>query len=113
MNQQKHIQGNSDKVVDNIVALRDEFDDLWDNCANDEERKGFLKAFLYQINIEHTEEAVDAHYYIHTIPTLKISCPETLLPVSQGDYPLSLLRGPVWDPSCSPADRVDALAVCS
>jgi DNA invertase Pin-like site-specific DNA recombinase len=92
--QQRQFDGNKDKIVDEILALRDDLDDLWNNCANYEERKSFLKTFIYQVNIHHDEESVDAYYYLYTIPALKISCPETLFPVSRGFYPLSLLRGP-------------------
>jgi DNA invertase Pin-like site-specific DNA recombinase len=96
LKQQRQVHGNKDKAVDEILTLRDDFDDLWKTCANDEEKKGFLKAFIYQVNIEHNEEAVDAHYSLYTIPLLatqKETARDAVSNTSGGMYPLRALRG--------------------
>jgi hypothetical protein len=51
------------------LGYADNFDELWSQCATNEEKKAFLRAFIYQITLDHSADHIKATYYLYHLPT--------------------------------------------
>ena len=107
MEGRKSLEKDLETMVDELLGYANNFDELWNQCATNEEKKAFIRAFLYQITLDHSPEHIKATYYLYNLPQL----PENGLAVNtlssaHGEFALSPLRGPMSYPTGRPHPRL-------
>jgi len=88
----KSLKKDLDTVLDELLGYADNFDDLWNQCATNEEKKAFLRAFIYQITLDHSADHIKATYYLYHLPQSPENglARDTLSSISGGFLPKSI-----------------------
>jgi DNA invertase Pin-like site-specific DNA recombinase len=61
-------QESTESILEKIFGLANQFEELWKTCITAEERKEFLAAFIHQVSVYHSKEAIKATCYLYKIP---------------------------------------------
>jgi DNA invertase Pin-like site-specific DNA recombinase len=90
-----------DGMVDEMMGLAGEFDELWKDCASSEEKKEFLKAFIYRVTVNPSPEGISATYYLFKFPHIETKRARNLPFQIPDPLSLKLIAGVGFEPTTS------------
>ena len=90
-----------DEMIEKILSYQEFFtEEIWGQATHDE-KKEFLKPFIYRINVAHSPKSIQATYYTYKIPLADKKIPGYAPIHVPGDLSLKSIAGVGFEPTTS------------